>query len=339
MNYSLQSGFLCNPNFAIHHNSASQLSTILLVLSGINVVLSITATLGNALILVALRKESSVSPPSKLFLRCLALSDLCVGLVAQPLAVVTLLSAVNQRWKVCRISEILWYSVSMMLTNFSLVTLIAISVDRLFALLLGIRYRQVVTMKRAHCLIPIILLTSITGSVFQITHILTFLVYNTLVWFLWLITSIYCYARIYLILRNHIQAQVIPQGEPNGISTLNLSRYRKTVSTALWIFAALMFCYLPLGGVLILSTSVKLRSSLVVFNCLTMTLLYLNSSLNPMLYCWKIREVRNASKEILRNVGFCKLCRDKQTNPLRNRRSRSRCTELSQDRTQDMTSS
>ena len=310
MNYSLQSGFLCNPNFAIHRNSASQLSTIFLVLSGINVVLSITATLGNALILVALRKESSVSPPSKLFLRCLALSDLCVGLVAQPLEVVTLLSAVNHHWKLCRIGEILWYSFSMILTNFSLATLIAISVDRLFALLLGIRYRQVVTMKRARSLVPIFLLTSIISSVLQITHILTFLVYNTLVWFSWLITSIYCYARIYLILRNHIQAQVIPQSQQNGISPLNVLRYKNTVSTALWVFAAMMFCYLPFGMFLIVGTLIERSGSLVIVTLLTMTLLYLNSSLNPMLYCWKIREVRNAAKAILRNLGFCELCRE-----------------------------
>ena len=308
MNYSLRAGFLCNANLAIHRNS-SHLPTVFLVITGINVALSITATLGNALILVALHRESSLNPPTKLFLRCLAISDLCIGLVVQPAAVVSLLAAINHRWKLCRVAEILWYSISMMLTSFSLSTLIAISVDRLFALLLGIRYRQVVTMKRARSLVPVFLLIVVTCCVFQHTHLIAFLAYNTLVWFLWLVTSIYCYARIYLILRNHIQAQVIPEGQRNGISPLNLSRYKKTVSTALWLFAAMMFCYLPLGVVLILGTVLELSGSLVVTNFLTMTLLYLNSSLNPLLYSWKIREVRNAVKEILRNFGLYKLCR------------------------------
>ena len=334
MNYSLQAGFLCNANLAIHRNS-SQLSTIFLVISGINVALSITATLGNALILVALRKGSSLNPPSKLFLRCLAISDLCVGLVGQPLAVVSLLAAVNHRWRLCRVAEILLYSISTMLTSFSLAILIAISVDRLFALLLGIRYRQVVTMKRASTLVAIFLLISIIGCVLQHTHLITFLAYNTLVWFLWLVTSIYCYARIYLALRNHIQARVIPRDQPNGISLLNLSRYKKSVSTALWLFAAMMFCYLPLGGVLIAATSLELSRSLLVANFLTITLLYMNSSLNPLLYFWKVGEVRNAVKEILRNVGFCKLCPGKKTNRLRDRKCHSRCTELSQDKPQD----
>ena len=56
-------------------------------LSALNIFLSITATLGNVLILIALHKVSSIHPPTKLFFRCLAVSDLSVGLVVQPLFV------------------------------------------------------------------------------------------------------------------------------------------------------------------------------------------------------------------------------------------------------------
>ena len=47
-----------------------------LYLSAFNIFLSITAVLGNILILVALRKVSSLHPPSKLLFRCLATTDL-----------------------------------------------------------------------------------------------------------------------------------------------------------------------------------------------------------------------------------------------------------------------
>ena len=47
-------------------------------ISTLNAFLSITAFLGNALILIALRKESSLHPPSKLLLRNLATTDLSV---------------------------------------------------------------------------------------------------------------------------------------------------------------------------------------------------------------------------------------------------------------------
>ena len=55
------------------------------------ILLSITAILGNSLILAALHKESSLHPPSKLLYRFLATSDLLVGLVSQPLVMLSFL--------------------------------------------------------------------------------------------------------------------------------------------------------------------------------------------------------------------------------------------------------
>ena len=304
------SNFLCNSTLAVHRNS-SQLSSLLVAITGLNVALSITATLGNALILVAFHKESSINAPSKLFLRCLAISDICVGLVVQPVMVTLLLAAVDHRWNFCQLAERLWFSSSTLMAGLSLATSLAISVDRLLALSLGIRYRQVVTTRRARLFIVLFLLFSIGNCVTELLYSFPFLVYSASIWALCLITSVCCYTRIYLILRNHIQAQVIPQGQLNGISPLNLTRYKKTVSTALWLFAALMICYLPFGLVLIARTiASEITGSVLIINFFAVTLVYFNSSLNPLLYCWKIREVRHAVKEILRSLGFSKLFGD-----------------------------
>ena len=119
-------------------------------ISVLNSFLSITAFLGNALILVALRKESSLHPPSKHLLRTLTATDLCVGLIAEPLFATLLLVAVNEHWKICRYAIIAVTIVSFILCGVSLFTLTAISVDRLLALLLGLRYKQVVTLKRVY---------------------------------------------------------------------------------------------------------------------------------------------------------------------------------------------
>ena len=74
----------------------------LTLISVLNSFLSITAFFGNALVLVALRKESSLHPPSKILLRNLATTDLCVGVISQPLYAAFLLTAVNEHWNVCR---------------------------------------------------------------------------------------------------------------------------------------------------------------------------------------------------------------------------------------------
>ena len=130
-------------------------------LSVINSFLSITAFLGNTLILVALHKESSLHAPSKLLFLTLAITDLCVGVILEPLAVTSWMSAVGERWNICRYSSIAGFVTGYILCSVSLFTLTAISVDRLLALLLGLRYRQIVTLKRAYVTVTVCWVLSI----------------------------------------------------------------------------------------------------------------------------------------------------------------------------------
>ena len=112
----------------------------------LNVPMSITAFLGNVLISVALQRVSSLHPPSKLLLRCLTSTDLGVSLITQPLFVSFLMS--QEHSKTCKYLKILSYTIGLLLGVVSIITVTAISVDRLLALLLGLRYRQVVTLRR-----------------------------------------------------------------------------------------------------------------------------------------------------------------------------------------------
>ena len=107
-------------------------------ISALNAFLSITAFLGNALILVALRKESSLHPPSKLLLRNLATTDLCVGLIVEPLAFTLFVTVENEHWNICRYIYEVVSIIGFSLCAVSLWKLNAISLDRLLALLLGL---------------------------------------------------------------------------------------------------------------------------------------------------------------------------------------------------------
>ena len=119
-----------------------------ILLSALNIFLSITAFLGNTLILVALRKETSLHAPSKLLYRNLEITELCVGIIADPLAVTYWTSVVKERGDICYYAYLAENLSGHTLCSVSLLTLIAISLDRPLALLLGLRYRQVVTLKR-----------------------------------------------------------------------------------------------------------------------------------------------------------------------------------------------
>ena len=136
-------------------------------LSALNIFLSITAFLGNALILVALHKESSLHPPTKLLFRCLAVTDLCVGLFIQPL-LVSLIFAIFDKETI--MSDLVynlndWTNFSsIILCGMSIFTSTAISVERLLALLLGLRYRHVVTLRRTRVVVICIFLMSASGG-------------------------------------------------------------------------------------------------------------------------------------------------------------------------------
>ena len=91
---------------------------------------------------------------------------------------------------------------------------------------------------------------------------------------------------------------------PSQSSQLNIARYREAVSCALWLQFTLVVCYLPNGVFIIVSTaSARPYPSLLIK--FTYTLVFLNSSLNPLLYCWKMREVRQAVKSIIKQLLCC----------------------------------
>ena len=271
-------------------------------LAVLNAFLSITAFLGNALILVALRKESSLHPPSKVLLSNLAATDLCVGLIAEPLAVILFMSAVDENWKICRYVIVVLSITSATLTALSLLTLTAISVDRLLALLLGLRYRQVVTLKRAYLIVVTFWAVSTVLSTTQFLNTNITRCWGIILTLFCLVTSTCSYTKIFLTLRHHqnqIQEHV---QQPSQTNQLNIARYRKAVSTALCLKFTLLVCYLPEVISLTLLFHAKPSSSVSLAYGLTTTLVYVNSSLNPILYCWKIDEVRQAVKDTIRQI-------------------------------------
>ena len=273
-------------------------------LSAFNIFLSITAVLGNTLILVALRKETSLHPPSKLLFRCLATTDLCVGAVVQPLDVAYGMSLVLKEWNLCPYALGSAYLVGYALCSVSLLTVTAISVDRLLALLLGLRYRQVVTLKRTYAIVVIFwIVSTIASTLYLINHLIP-IWYGYIVIPFCLVSSVVSYSKIFLNLRHH-QTQVqghVQQEQPSQINPLNIARYKKAVCSALWVQCTLVACYLPYGIFSGVHSDDNLSPSEVLTWEFTVTLVYFNSSLNPFLYCWKIAEVKQAVKQTIREA-------------------------------------
>ena len=221
----------------------------LIFLSAINIFLSITAFLGNTLILVALHKKTSLYPPSKLLYRNLAITDLCVGIIVEPLYVAWT-SVVNKRWNICHYTSLAMGFWASTLCAVSLVTSTAISVDRLLALLLGLRYRQVVPLRRT-CIIAFgfWFLSIVVSSTLTVWNILILLSYDYIGTALCLVTTAFAYTNILCTLRHnqiHVHNHFAPR-QPNQEIPLNIARYIKAVYTALWVQGTLVVCYLPVN--------------------------------------------------------------------------------------------
>ena len=208
--------------------------------------LSVTAFLGNALILVALHKESSLHPPSKLFYRCLATTDLCVGLVIHPLSVTYRMSVVHEDWSLCRYAYDAVFITSYALCSVSLLTLTAISVDRLLAMSLGLRYRQVVTLKRTYIVVATFWVVSGVAALCYILDYRITLWCGYIVIPSCLVVSFASYTKTFRALsHHHVQVQDNVQQQPIQPNALNMARYRKAVYSALWVQLALVVCYIP----------------------------------------------------------------------------------------------
>ena len=126
--------------------------TPLIYLAVINILLAVTAFVGNLLIFVALGKDSPLHPPSKLLLRSLAATDLCVGILAEPTFIAYWLSVVKKKTNFCLFVHRIIYVTGNMLCAVSILTMTTIAVERLLAIRLGLRYGQVVTLKRTYVL-------------------------------------------------------------------------------------------------------------------------------------------------------------------------------------------
>ena len=283
-----------------------------IIFSAFNILLSIVAFLGNVLIIFAFQKPSPLHPSSKLLFGCLAITDLCVGLITQPLRVTYLMSPENS--KLCYHAWNLYITLGLIFCGVSLLTLTAISVDRLLALILGLRYRHVVTLRRIWIVVSFWLsLIAVLIIIFYISISASFVV--CAITLLCIIISSCSFMKIYFTLRKlqtqlHIQSHAPAQrngrcsGQSKRSTPLNVARYRRSVASALWVHMTLVACYLPFGAVIAIFAITGLNTpSFDLAWEATIVVAMLNSSLNPFIYCWKIKEIRLAVKDSISR--FC----------------------------------
>lgn len=266
----------------------------LVIMLTFEVAILIVTILGNILILVAFRKVSAgaLHPPSKLLFECLACTDLGVGLFFQPLYMFSYNS--HENTESCFYASLASWIIGNILCGVSLLTLTVISVDRLFALTLGLRYRQVVTFRRVQLILALCWLSSCANALVVLFFNFSIALVVTLIsTVLCIAFSTFCYITIFAKLSHHhaqVQDHIHHGQRSNSGSQLNITRYRKTVKSALWVQLTLFVCFLPFAVEKTLFAINGFESSSL--SIAAASFVSLSSALNPIIYSWKITEVR-----------------------------------------------
>ena len=216
-----------------------------------------------------------------------------------------LVTVVNGHWSICRYVAVAVSITGYILCYVSFLTLTAISVDRLLALLLGLRQASCnfeaslldhyCLLRCVHCLF--------NNRLFLISFVASW--HDIIVGSLCLVTSVFSYTKMYFTLRHHQNQVQDHVQQPNQTDQLNIARYRKAVSSSLWLQFMLVVFYLPYLILVALVVNLGPSSSVSLAWSYSLTLVYLSSSLNPILYCWKIDEVRQAAKDTIRQLLCC----------------------------------
>ncbi len=272
--------------------------TIVIINCVLNAPLMLISILGNALVLAAIIRTPSIRSTSMNMLFSLALSDFLVGFLAQPIYIAEELT-------VDRFIYHVWRMIGASLCTISLFTITAITVDRFLALHYHMRYATIVTKSRVKYTLEIIWLTSflVSGFDFWDTHVYSFLMGVIIV--ICVIISTFVYIRIYLIVRRHqqqIHAQQQAVQSYNAESNFNMARLKRSAMNTFVFYIALVICYFPLY---VVSTLYGISKNWQTEWEFSHTAVFMNSSINPFLYCWRLRALRAAVVNIGKDM-FCK---------------------------------
>ena len=278
-------------------NESDPLYSTFIVNCVFNAFSAYTAIMLNILTIHAMRKTSSLPKPLKTLLLSLAVSDLGVGLLVQPLYIAEMVNHTDFLHTTFNI-------VTPLFAGASFFSVVAISVDRFLAVHLHLRYQELVTHKRIFAVVISVWLLSafITSIWFWISFDATLLVDLITQSVCYIITGI-IYCRIYFTVRRHSDQIHVQQIQVAQNSQMESAAWQRvSAASTLYIYLVFLVCCLPDFCARVARLMSPQSSALKSLLFYSLTLFFLNSSLNPVIYCWKMRHIRRAIINLLRNM-------------------------------------
>ena len=268
--------------------------------------LTYTAIMLNIVTLYAIRKSSSVPKTLRTLMLSLAVSDVVVGVFVQPLFTSFLVTWLQMNNPSCSIYYLM-AGVIRMLVNVSLLSVVAISVDRFLAIHLHLRYKELVTHRRV---VAVVISIWMVCTFFSLTMFLvsidTVPMINAVISTIGFLLSILINIRIHFIVRRHkFQIQSLQLQEVDQCSEVKrLAVSLKSAGCILYVYVMFLVSYLPLFSSMFAMKINGPNSTIRSLNIFAIILLFLNSTLNPLIYCWQMRHIRHSVIDILRKIPW-----------------------------------
>ena len=271
-----------------------------------NIFLSYTAFMLNIVTIYAIHKTSTMPKTLKTLLLSLACSDVAVGFFSQPLYSFFFINWLRLENPGCNTKQV-WTISSSLFSVASFLGVVAVSVDRFLAVHLHLRYQEIVTHRRVAIVAIGIWVYSALSSLMILWGLRsTRDLINTIIGAFGFVITFVVYIKIYLTVRrhkNHIQFMQI-RDEAQSEQIKNFTALIKSTVGILYVYLVFLICYLPylicIAVILIYGLSIASKKLFLY----SLTLVFLNSSLNPVIYCWKIKHIRHAIIDILRKMSW-----------------------------------
>ena len=263
----------------------------------LNAVFSLITAIGNLVILQVIWRKQELHTPSFILLFCLAASDLLVGLVCQPFYVAFKITELIDNFGAYCILRMIQSISGWTTTGVSLAILSGVSIDRLLVLTFHLRYNTIVTVQRVLQTVFVVWMLSVAIVMlrFWIRQWLIFPVAIVVTSFL--VTTIST-LKIFQIVRRH-QRQIFQQQRVQS-NIVDALKCRKSAVTVLYVYGLFIIFYLPLCATMVVETLAGYTLRVKIAYDYAATAVFINSFLNPIVYCFRIEEIRRAVKNLLK---------------------------------------
>ncbi|XP_043914726.1 adenosine receptor A1-like [Protopterus annectens] len=272
-------------------------------------IVAVASVVGNCMVVLAVKVDKSLRNVTFFFIVSLAVADISCGIVLIPLAI-TIAVGLQTSFYGC----LLMACIILTITQGSILSLLAIAVDRFLKVKMPTRYRCIVTPFRGCVAVGICWSTSALlgmlpifgwhnretikteqnstddhikcefGSVIKLEYMMFF---NVLGWFFPLTIMIMLYAAVFYIIRKQFSFKT-----ENGQQSINYykkeMKLAKSLSLVLLLFA-LTFIPMHAMNIIEYACSANIKKSIKYTGII---LSHLNSAVNPVVYAFRIKKFR-----------------------------------------------